>query len=102
VIIHKLLVEIENGRVHAGPVNTVVATVRVKAWDAPDFCFRQIIDLDSFETEFDRFIEIARRGIMAEVERTKADQMPFGADLDRALDIMKKRNETGDQGVTGA
>lgn len=97
--IQKLTVDIENGKYHTGYGDQVVVTVTVKAWDAPDFCFRNMIQLDSFETGFDRFMEIARRSIQAEVERIKGDQMPYEERLAESLAAMQKRNEGRVQGA---
>lgn len=100
--IQKITVDIENGKFRTGFGGNVIALVKVKSWNALDFNFEQVIDLDSFESQFDRFMEMARRAIHAEITRIKADQLPEGKFFESALEEMKRRNATGKTGVPRA
>ncbi len=98
--IKKVTIDLESTKFFTtGQNEHVIVTVMVRSWDAPDFAFKQQCPLDSFETTFDRIMEIGRRSILAEVERIKKDQLPYEEKLIQSLEAMKKRNETGDRGV---
>ena len=96
--IKKITVDLESAKYTTGQGDHVVVTVRVRSWDAPEFAFKQTCPLDSFETHFDRIMEIGRRSILAEVARIKNDQMPYEERLAASLAEMQKRTE-GAQGA---
>lgn len=97
--IKKITVDLESGKYFTGQDDQVVVTVRVHSWDAPEFAFKQLCPLDSFETHFDRIMEIGRRSILAEVARIKKDQMPYEERLAESLAAMEKRTEGRVQGA---
>lgn len=97
--IKKITIDLESATFLGGPRDQTVITVKVRSWDAPEFAFKQVCPLDSFETHFDRIMEIGRRSILAEVERIKKDQMPYEERLAASLAEMQKRNEGRVQGA---